>query len=519
MGAKNSKEQINEDLLELGKKESKDLKDLKDLSFEKTESKGEQAINETNNFIYKSNNPDPKKDYDIIKCLKKGAYSDIYLVENKLSKLRCIMKSTTKTKSFSKNEEDILNNELKILSLLDHPNIIKVFSFYSNEDSYSYMAEYCEEGDLNEQLLNKGAYDEKTAAYIMHQIFSAINYCHKNKIINRELVLENILVSEIKNDLPTVKMGYFGTSYLAKKNAIKIKRNTNLFYIPPEANTSFDKYFDKSDIWSCGVIMYFLLAARPPFAGENEEEKQRNIFNENYDINSPPFDKVSLECKKLLKILLKSNPIERPSAEEVLKDLWFVKMGSKSLFYNINRNSIIENLIDNIKKYKNVSIFQKYAISYLIHNFPQVNDVKNSAKLFYMIDSDGDGKITKEELYKGLNETLMHKIQKKEFDELFSNLDLNNSGFIDYEEFVAAAVNKNIFMRENILSMAFKFFDKDDSGEITIDEIEMMFKEAVKDGKTDVHQALKKIMEEVDLNIDGKINFEEFTKFMKQLIK
>ena len=194
------------------------------------------------------------------------------------------MKSTTKTKSFSKNEEDILNNELKILSLLDHPNIIKVFSFYSNEDSYSYMAEYCEEGDLNEQLLNKGAYDEKTAAYIMHQIFSAINYCHKNKIINRELVLENILVSEIKNDLPTVKMGYFGTSYLAKKNAIKIKRNTNLYYIPPEANTSFDKYFDKSDIWSCGVIMYFLLAARPPFAGENEEEKQRNIFNKNYDI-------------------------------------------------------------------------------------------------------------------------------------------------------------------------------------------------------------------------------------------
>ena len=54
---------------------------------------------------------------------------------------------------------------------------------------------------------------------------------------------------------------------------------------------------------------------------------------------------------------------------------------------------------------------------------------------------------------------------------------------------------------------------------ITMDEIEMMFKEAVNDGKTDVHQALKKIMEEVDLNIDGKISFEEFAIFMKQLIK
>ena len=516
MGAKDSKEKINEDLQIIGKSESQDLSSSTN---EKSEKDKNPSTNTTNNFIYKSKNPDPKKDYDIIKCLKKGSYSDIYLVENKISKLRCIMKSTTKSKSFSKKDEDILNNELKILSLLDHPNIINVYAFYSNEDSYSYITEFCEEGDLYEKLLNNGAYDEKTAAYIMHQIFSAVNYCHKNKIVNRELVAENILVSEIKNDLPTVKMGYFGTSYLAEKNAIKIKSDSNLFYIPPEANPSRDKYFDKSDIWLCGVIMYFLLAARPPFAGDNDEERKRNIFNENYDIDSPPFDKISLECKKLLKRLLKSNPTERPSAEEVLDDLWFCKKGSKSLFYNINRSSTIEKLIKNIKNYKNVSIFQKYAIRYLVHNFPQLTDVKNSAKLFYMIDNDGDGKITKDELYKGLNITLMKKIPKEEFDDFFPNIDLNNSGFIDYEEFVAAAVNKNLFMTESMLSMAFKYFDKDDSGEITIDEIENMFKEAINDGETDVHQALKKMMDEVDLNIDGKISFEEFGVFMKQLIK
>ena len=74
-------------------------------------------------------------------------------------------------------------------------------------------------------------------------------------------------------------------------------------------------------------------------------------------------------------------------------------------------------------------------------------------------------------------------------------------------------------MRDNILRTAFNFFDKDNSGEITFDEIEIMFKEAVNDGKTDVHQALKKIMDEIDVNIDGKINFEEFANCMKQLIK
>ena len=99
-----------------------------------------------------------------------------------------------------------------------------------------------------------------------------------------------------------------------------------------------------------------------------------------------------------------------------------------------------------------------------------------------MIDTDGDGKITKEELFKGLNDIVTNKISEKDFDVIFEHIDLNNNGFIDYEEFIAAAVNKNIFMRNNILSFAFKFFDKDDSGEITFDEIEMMFKEAVDDG-------------------------------------
>ena len=516
MGANNSKEQINEDLHNLGKQETEKIEDT---PVEKPQIEVKKNIISPNNFIYKYCNSDPKKDYDIIKTLKEGVYSEINLVENKLSKMKCIMKSITKTNSFAKDEEDMLDNELKILSLLDHPNIINVYALYSNEDSYSYITEYCQEGDLNEQLMNKGAYDERKAAYIMFQIFSAVNYCHKNKIINRGLTIENILISEIKNDLPYIKLGYFGTSFLAKKNAIKIKNVQKIYYEPPEEISLGHKYIDKSDIWSCGVIMYFLLAARPPFGGEKEEERKNNILNENYDLETPPFDKISPECKTLLSRLLMSNPDGRPSAEEVLKDSWFIKNGSKSLFYSISRSSTSEKLINNIKNYNNISIFKKFSIQYLIHNFPQTTDVKNAAKLFYRIDSDGDGKITKDELYKGFNEILMNKINKKDFEQIFQNLDINNSGYIDYEEFVAAAVNKNLFMRENILYMAFKFFDKDNSGEITLDEIEMMFKEAVNDGKNDVHNELQKIMDEVDLNLDKKISFEEFGIFMKQLIK
>ena len=517
MGANNSKEKINDDLKQIGRKESEIENEIEN---DQAKPKEEKSINTiTNNFILISKSSDPKKDYNILHYIKKGAYSDITLVENKISKMRAIMKTIYKTNNFTKNEEDFLNNELKILSTLDHPSIINIFAFYSNEKSYSYITEFCQEGDLYEQLMNKGSYDEIKTAYIMYQIFSAINYCHKNKIVNHNLSIENILVSEIKNDLPTIKIGCFDTSILAEKNAIETKNIKISFYTPPEAIGSSNKYFDKSDIWSCGVIMYFLLTSRPPFIGENIEEKKRNIFNENFDTNSPPFDKISSDCKILLKKLLKANPGQRPTAEEVLKDIWFLKYSSRTLFYNISRAKTKENLINNIKNYKNVSIFQKYTISYLIHNFPQLTDVKNSAKLFYMIDTDGDGKITEDELLQGLNEKSKNRISKTDLDVIFKNVDLNNSGYIDYEEFVAASVNKNIFLRENILSMAFMFFDKDNSGEITFDEIEKMFKEVINDGETDVHQALKKIMDDIDINIDGKITVEEFTSFLKQLIK
>ena len=91
------------------------------------------------------------------------------------------MKKIQKTKYFTNEDDKLLNNDLKILSMLDHPNIVKVFAFYSDSSSYSYITEFCQEGDLSEQLLNKGVCNEIQAAYIMHQFFSAINYCHKNK--------------------------------------------------------------------------------------------------------------------------------------------------------------------------------------------------------------------------------------------------------------------------------------------------------------------------------------------------
>ena len=95
---------------------------------------------------------------------------------------------------------------------------------------------------------------------------------------------------------------------------------------------------------------------------------------------------------------------------------------------------------------------------------------------------------------------------------------MDNNGYIEYEEFVRAAVSKERFLNENILRFAFRYFDKDDSGEITFDEIEEVFKQSIAD-KNKVHESLKKIVSEVDINGDGVISFDEFSTVMKKMLK
>ena len=95
---------------------------------------------------------------------------------------------------------------------------------------------------------------------------------------------------------------------------------------------------------------------------------------------------------------------------------------------------------------------------------------------------------------------------------------MDNDGYIGYEEFVRGAVNKEYFIQPNILKFAFRYFDKDDSGEITLDEIKELFYDSIPD-KKQVNEYIDAIIKEVDLNNDKKVSFDEFSDVMKTMIK
>jgi calcium-dependent protein kinase len=351
----------------------------------------------------------------------------------------------------------------------------------------------------------------------MYQIFSAVNYCHKMHIVHRDLKPENILiVSKDREGLPTIKICDFGTSKMFEKGAVQRKLVGSSYYIAPEVLKKH--YNEKCDVWSCGVIMYILLSARPPFGGEDDNEIMERVSSGKYDLESPPFNKLSKNSIDLIKRLLTMDPEQRISAEQALNHPWFKEFKSQEIYNRINDADTIKTLVENLKKYKRTSIIQETALAYLVHHFPQIKDVVNSCKLFNQIDKSGDGKITKAELLRGLSERYKSDTLEADVEEIYKNLDMDNNGYIGYEEFVRAAVSKEYFVRDNVLRFAFRYFDKDGSGEITFDEIEALFSQSISD-KTKVHETLVNIIKEVDKNNDGKINFDEFSKVMKRMLR
>ena len=495
--------------------ENEKIENPKETKEKKKSNSNLSSINFNNNLFISEVKKDPYEDYIRIKLIGEGAFAKVLKVKHKITGAIRAMKIINKNSEYNKEEEIEIINEINILRTMDHPNILKIFEFYISKHSYFIITEFCSGGELFHEIIDKGPFDERQSSYIMYQIFSAVNYCHNMNIIHRDLKPENILIVKREKNLLRIKICDFGTSKIHDRGTIQKKIVGSSYYIAPEILDK--KYNEKCDLWSCGVILYILLCARPPFEGETDEEILHKVKNGKFDLKQNPFNLISKEAKDLIKNLLIMDYNKRISANEALNDNWFKINKSKELFNEIKDVQMIEKFIINLKEYKSESIIQETALAYLVHNFPQIDEVINVCKLFNQIDKNGDGKISKEELFNGLNKKIKSNTLKNDIDIIFNNIDSDNNGYIEYEEFIRAAIDKEMFLNENILKFAFRYFDKDNSGEISYQEIEEVFKSSVQDGN--IKESLSKIISEVDTNGDGIISFEEFVNIMNKLLK
>jgi calcium-dependent protein kinase len=268
--------------------------------------------------------------------------------------------------------------------------------------------------------------------------------------------------------------------------------------------------------------MYILLTGLPPFNGESDEEIIRKIMNGKFDLKKYPWPIISSQAKDLIKKLLEFDPHKRVTAEEALSHPWFESKQVQSednagLFKIKNPNRLLNNLIN----FKSDNILGSAVFAYLIHNNIQLNQVHEAIKLFNKIDKNGDGQISREELYKGLENflKLSGKELKEKVDTIFNNIDTDHNGYIEYEEFLRAAVDKEYFLSDNFLRFAFDYFDRDKNGEISYNEIKQLFYQNDNNKhNSQLQKQLMKNFQEIDINGDGVLSFGEFVKMSKKII-
>ncbi|MCQ2818395.1 MAG: protein kinase [archaeon] len=488
--------------------------------------KEKSLIEQTNDLIITEKTTLPFEDYSRLNKIQEGSISTIFRVESNITGQIRAMKVVSKKSKYVNPTTELMEikNEVKILSALDHPNILKVFEFYSGEDSFYLVEELCADGDLFGLLDTQGQFEEPRAAFIMFQLLSALNYCHERNVIHKDIKPENILISHKEySNFPCIKLCDFSISSMPSLNYTSDPEKKFFkvtYYTPPEVvdKNTREEYNDKCDIWSAGIIMYMLLSGYPPFTGDDSRQIGENIKAGRINLDAPPFDKISKAGKDLLTALLNKNPSKRISAMEALNHPWFANYSSKMLVNSILEDNIIQDFVINMKNYKPSSVIQETALAYLIHNFPQRKDIIVANKFFNIVDENNDGKIKKEEFLKALE----GRIKTKKFDEdiniIYNNLDSDNDGEISFEEFIRASVDKKSFLDDEYILFAFKYFDKDGNNVADAKEIREIFEEKIKD-KTSIDEVLQKIISQVDTNKDGLISYEEFKKAMSDLLK
>ena len=439
-------------------------------------------------------------EYDIKENLGEGAYGCVYKVNQKatnfLRAVKAIKKQSVDYEEFS--------NEMEVLKALDHPNIIKLFDCYQDKRYYYLVEEYCNGGDLFDYIQKEKFFTEKKAGIIFNQLISAINHLHKKNIVHRDIKPENIVLTETDNKDIFIKLIDFGTSITIKEKNLTQELGT-IYYIAPEV--FMNNYNEKADIWSCGIILYTMLCGHPPFCGSKENIIKSKILHSKLTFPQKEFQKVSQEAIDFITSLLSYNPDKRPSAEEALKNEWLVLNSSQG------NKKLSEDIIQNLIKFRTTVGLQKATVSFLANQISINEEIKKLKEEFDKIDVNKDGEISKEELVKCLEILYPSQEAKNRADEIFKEIDFNADGTINFSEFLTVNIKKEKLLNEETLDNAFKMFDIDGNGYITIDELKktMPLEITSKSG-------WKKLVSEVDKDGDYQISFKEFKEMMEKLI-
>ena len=314
-------------------------------------------------------------DLTLSKCLGKGAFGEVYLTSKQGSKLKYATKKIDKKFSSNPRAKKYLDNEIKILKEIDHPNIIKLYEVHETTQFYYLVTEFCNGGGLSDCLeeykkKNKKPFPEEVVQYLMRKIVGGINYLHKKHILHRDIKLDNILVNfdteEDKNKKNMLKANIkiidFGFARHLAPSQLAFSTLGSPINMDPGILKKLNKmensrdygYDEKADIWSLGTICYEMLIGKCTFDAESMKELVYKVERGNYFLPT----NLSKEAASFLNGMLQYDSKKRLSADQLMRHAFLTK--SYSELNKMNLKDISKNVIGSqlqINSRKNMSIW------------------------------------------------------------------------------------------------------------------------------------------------------------------
>ncbi|KAM7277139.1 hypothetical protein ACFE04_019005 [Oxalis oulophora] len=274
------------------------------------------------------------KKYDMGRLLGKGTFAKVYHAKNIITGESVAIKVINK--EFVKQEGlmEQIKREISVMRLVKHPNVVELKEVMATKTKIFVVMEYVRGGELFAKVA-KGKLKEDQARKYFQQLISAVDYCHSRGVSHRDLKPENLLLDENED----LKVSDFGLSALPEQLRHDGMLHTQCgtpAYVAPEVLRKKGYDGSKADIWSCGVILYVLLAGYLPFQDENLMKMYRKIFRAQFEY--PAW--FSAETRRLISKLLVNDPGRRIAIPAIMRVSWFRRNLSMPVEFSLNLEQI-----------------------------------------------------------------------------------------------------------------------------------------------------------------------------------
>ncbi|XP_066321118.1 calcium-dependent protein kinase 4 isoform X2 [Miscanthus floridulus] len=443
--------------------------------------------------------------YEVGRLLGHGQFGYTFAATDRGSGDRVAVKRIDKAKMTRPVAVEDVKREVKILKALKgHQNIVHFYNAFE-DDSYVYIVmELCEGGELLDRILAKknSRYSEKDAAVVVRQMLKVAAECHLRGLVHRDMKPENFLFKSNKEDSP-LKATDFGLSDFIKPGKKFHDIVGSAYYVAPEVLKR--RSGPESDVWSIGVITYILLCGRRPFWDKTEDGIFKEVLRNKPDFRKRPWSSISAGAKDFVKRLLVKNPRARLTAAQALSHPW-VREGGEASDIPVDIS-----VLSNMRQFVKYSRFKQFALRALAStlNEEELADLKDQ---FDAIDIDKSGSISIEEMRHALAKDLPWRLKGPRVLEIIQAIDSNTDGLVDFKEFVAATLHIHQMAELDSerwgirCQAAFSKFDLDGDGYITPEELRM---------HTGLKGSIEPLLEEADIDKDGKISLSEFRKLLR----